>query len=79
MWDMCQMLNIWHLSHTKHKNNSPLDIAYVVKLYHLCSYRCKFATVRTDVVNKKLLFYSTVDSVAVVDDNGNKIIYYFNV
>ena len=59
MWDICQMLNIWHISHTKQKNSSLSDIAYVVKLYHLCPYRCKFATVRTDVVNQKLLFYLT--------------------
>ena len=30
------------------------------------------------MVNQKLLSYSTVDGVAVVDDNGNEIIYYFN-
>ena len=54
---MCQMLNIWHISHTKHKKQLPINIAYVVKLYHLCPYRCKFAMVRTDVVNQKLLFY----------------------
>ena len=35
--------------------------------------------VQTDVVNQKLLFYSTVDGVVVVDDNENEIIYYFNV
>ena len=59
MWDMCQMLNIWHISHTKHKKSSQLDIVNVVKLFHLCPYRCKFATVWTDVVNQKLVFYST--------------------
>ena len=57
MWDMCQMLNIWHISHTKHKKQLPSDVAYVPKLYHLCSYRCKFATVWTDVVNQNNVFY----------------------
>ena len=57
MWDMCQMLNIWHISHTKHKKQLLSDVAYVPKLYHLCSYRCKFATVWTDVVNQNNVFY----------------------
>ena len=57
MWDMCQMLNIWHISHTKHKNQLTSDVAYVPKLYHLCLYRCKFATVRTDVVKQNIFFY----------------------
>ena len=57
MWDMCQMLNIWHISHTKHKKQLPSDVAYVPKLYHLCSYRFKFATVWTDVVNQNNVFY----------------------
>ena len=57
MWDMCQMLNIWHISHTKHKKQLPSDVAYVPKLYNLCPYRCKFATIRTDVVNQNNVFY----------------------
>ena len=57
MWDMCQMPNIWHISHTKHKKQLPSDVAYVPKLYHLCSYRFKFATVWTDVVNQNNVFY----------------------
>ena len=57
MWDMCQMLNIWHISHNKHKNQLPLDVAYVPKLYHICPYRCKFATVRTDMVKPNNVLY----------------------
>ena len=57
MWDMCQMLNIWHISHTKHKKQLPSDVAYVPKLYHLCSYRFKFATVWTDVVKRNNVLY----------------------
>ena len=51
------MLNIWHISHTKHKKQLPSDVAYVPKLYHLCLYHCKFATVRTNVVNQNNVFY----------------------
>ena len=54
---MCQILNIWHISHTKHKEQLPSYVAYVPKLYYLCSYCCKFATVRTDVVKQNNIFY----------------------
>ena len=57
MWDMCQMLNIWQISHTKHKKQLPSDVAYMPKLYHLCLYRCKFATVRTNVVKWNNVLY----------------------
>ena len=57
MWDMCQMLNIWHISHTKHKNQLPSDVAYVPKLYHICPYRCKFATVWTNMVKPNNVLY----------------------
>ena len=57
MWDMCQMLNIWHISHTKHKNQLPSGVAYVPKLYHICPYCCKFATVWTDVVKPNNVLY----------------------
>ena len=57
MWDICQMLNIWHISHTKHKKQLPSDVVYVPKLYYLCLYRCKFATIQTDVVNQNNVFY----------------------
>ena len=57
MWDMCQMLSIWHISHTKHKHQLPSDVAYVPKLYHICPYRCKFATVQTDVVKPNNVLY----------------------
>ena len=57
MWDMCQMLNIWQISHTKHKKQLPSDVAYMPKLYHLCLYHCKFATVRTNVVKRNNVLY----------------------
>ena len=46
MWDMCQMLNIWHISHTN-PNLSPFSRCGI--LYFFCNieqYRDKFATVR---------------------------------
>ena len=46
MWDMCQMLNIWHISHTK-PNLSPFSRCGI--WYFLCNieqYCDKFATVR---------------------------------
>ena len=46
MWDMCQMLNIWHISHTK-PNLSPFSICEI--WYFFCNikqYHYKFATVR---------------------------------
>ena len=46
MWDMCQMLNIWHISHTK-LNLSPLSRCGI--WYFFCNieqYCDKFATVR---------------------------------
>ena len=57
MWDMCQMLNIWQISHTKHKKQLPSDVAYMPKLYHLYLYCCKFATVRTNVVKRNNVLY----------------------
>ena len=59
MCDMCQMLIFSTYPTPNTKNSTPSDMANVVKLYHLCPYHCKFATVRTNVVNQKLIFYST--------------------
>ena len=58
------------------KISSPSDIANVVKLYHLCPYRCN-GTDRCGKPKINILF--DFDVVAVVDDNRNEIIYYFNV
>ena len=53
---MCQVPNIWH---TKHKKHLPSNVLYVPNFYHLCPYYCKFATVWTQMPNRKILFYST--------------------
>ena len=46
-----------HISHTKYKKQLPSNVAYVPKLYHLCLYRYKFATVWTDVVKRNNVLY----------------------
>ena len=33
-------------------------MVYVPKLYHFCPYRCKFATVQTEMVNRNIVFNS---------------------
>ena len=46
MWDMCQMLNIWHISHTK-PNLSPFSRCGILYFFsNIEQYRDKFATVR---------------------------------
>ena len=69
MWQMWQMPNIWHICHTKHKKIPPIRYGICAKiipflsvslqkLYHFCLYRCKFATVRTEMVNRNIIFNS---------------------
>ena len=53
---MCQMPNIWHIWHTKHKNGALWDVPNLKNYTTWLQYHCKFATVRTNVV-KNLLFY----------------------
>ena len=53
---MCQMPNIWHIYHTKYKNDALWDVPNFKNYTTWLQYRCKFATVRTNVV-KNLLFY----------------------
>ena len=50
------MLNIWHIYHTKHKIGVLWDVSNLKNYTTWLQYRCKFATVWTDVV-KYLLFY----------------------
>ena len=46
MWDMCQMLNIWHISHTK-PNLSPFSRCEIWYIFcNIEQYCDKFATVR---------------------------------
>ena len=55
---MCQMPNIWHIYHTKHKNEALWDVPNFKNYTTWLQYRCKFATVRIDVVKILLFYYS---------------------
>ena len=41
---MCQMPNIWHICHTKHKNGDLWDVPNLKNYTTWLQYRCKFAT-----------------------------------
>ena len=45
---MCQMPNIWHT-----KKHLTADVLNVANIWHLCPYRCKFATVQTQMLKPK--------------------------
>ena len=79
MWDMCQMLNIWHISHTKQENQ-------LLVIYCKCCKIIPFVSVPLQICNgtdkcdkPKIIILLDFDVVAVVDDNENVIIYYFNM
>ena len=55
---MCQMLNIWHICHTKHKNDALWDVSNLKNYTTWLQYRCKFATVRTNVVKIYYFIFS---------------------
>ena len=50
MWDMCQMLNIWHISHTKPSLTPFIRCCKCYIFYNMLQYSHKFATVRYYVV-----------------------------
>ena len=50
------MPNIWHICRTKHKNGALWDVPNLKNYTTWLQYRCKFATVRTNVA-KIILFY----------------------
>ena len=56
VWQMCQMSNIWHICHTKHKNGALWDVPNLKNYTTWLQYHCKFATVRTDVAKILLLY-----------------------
>ena len=47
---------MWHIYHTKYKNDALWNVPNLKNYTTWLQYRCKFAMVRTNVV-KKLLFY----------------------
>ena len=55
---MCQMLNIWHIYHTKYKNDALWDVPNFKNYTTWLQYRCKFATVRTNVVKIYYFIFS---------------------
>ena len=46
MWDLCKMLNIWHISHTKYHLTPFIRCSKCHIFCNMLQYRCKFATVR---------------------------------
>ena len=46
MWDLCQMLNIWHISHTKLILSPIIRCGICYIFCNIKQYRDKFATVR---------------------------------
>ena len=79
MWDMCQILNIWHISHTKQENQLPIKYCICCKIIPFVSVPLQICN-GTDRCDKpKIIILLDFDDVVVVDDNRNVIIYYFNV
>ena len=79
MWDMCQMLNIWHISHTKQENQLPIRYCKCCKIIPFVSVPLQICNGMNRCGKPKIIILLDFDVVAVVDDNGNVIIYYFNV
>ena len=46
---MCQMPNIWHIWHTKHKNEALLDVLNLKNYATLLQYRLKYEMVWTTI------------------------------
>ena len=55
---MCQMSNIWHIWHTKHKNEALSDVLNLKNYATLLQYSLKYETVQTIMAKYILLFYS---------------------
>ena len=53
---MCQIYDIWHICHTKHKNGALWDVPNLKDYTTWLQYRCKFATIRIDVAKILLLY-----------------------
>ena len=79
MWDMCQMLNIWHISHTKQENQLPIKYCIYCKIIPFVSVPLQICNGMNRCGKPKIIILLDFDVVVVVDDNGNVIIYYFNV
>ena len=52
---MCQMPNIWHIWHTKHKNRALSDVLNLKNYVKLLQYRLKYETVRTTIEKSNII------------------------
>ena len=52
---MCQMPNIWHIWHTKHKNGALSDVPNLKNYTTLLQYRLKYETVRTTMTKLDII------------------------
>ena len=58
MWQMWQMSNIWHICHTKYKNEALSDVSNSKNYKTPLQYHLKYETVRTDVAKIFIVLYS---------------------
>ena len=79
MWDMCQIFSIWHISHTKQENQLPIKYCICCKIIPFVSVPLQICNGTDKCGKPKIIILLDFDDVVVVDDNGNVIIYYFNV
>ena len=52
---MCQMPNIWHIWHTKHKNRALSDVLNLKNYVTLLQYRLKYETVQTTIEKSNII------------------------
>ena len=52
---MCQMPNIWHIWHTKHKNEALLDVLNLKNYATLLQYHLKYETIRTTIAKSNII------------------------
>ena len=58
IWQMCQMPNIWHICHIKHKNEALSNVPNSKNYTTSLQYRLKYETVRIDFAKKINVLYS---------------------
>ena len=52
---MCQVPNIWHIWHTKHKNGALSNVLNLKNYATLLQYRLKYETVRTTIAKSNII------------------------
>ena len=73
------MLNIWHISHNKQENQLLIRYCICCKIIPFVSVLLQICNGTDRCGKPKIIILFDFDVVAVVDDNRNEIIYYFNV